>query len=716
MWIVRDLEKINRNLPIFYKQFRLEKPITKGLLKISSLGIFNVKINGREIAEYFMPGWTNYHKYVHICSYDITDFLREDNLIEITVADGWYSGRLGYGGIANIYGQINALFAEIYLDCQDGSKQIVATDETWRVGDSKIVQSSFFDGETVDFTTPEHTDLSVLDFAKKYDVKVGFQDYDYEPVVKIDCLEPEILLHKDGVLRLDFKQNFAGFISFTVKGQRGKEILLKHAEVLNEDGTLYFDNLRSAKAEDKIILSGEYDHFEPKFTFHGFRYAEICYTGEVDISDIKGIVLSQDLSYHGKFECSDEIINAVYRNALWGQKGNFISIPTDCPQRDERLGWTGDAQVFCNSAMFNSDCNHFFSNYLRLIQTDILSDGRIPSFVPFFIPVSIAASTAGMPGWADSICVIPYYHYLHYRNKDVLTENLPLCIRHFEYYLSKSEDYLLKVENIFGDWLSVEKAEDAEVISQCFFGLSAKLISRMFAILGDTKNAEQYEVYYQKIKQVFRENYLYQYGKIKGDSQTVYAFSLSVGFVDADEIKSQFISTLERNDYKLTTGFIGVKYLLPALCEIGETDLAYQIMKRTDYPSWGYTIMQGATTIWERWNGYTKEHGFETPEMNSFNHYSLGSCVEWLYSHVLGIKLTEEGKICISPSLSPEISFAKGEYQSAQGKICVEWKCDKDRYRIMVRADEGVDFCYDFGDKEELSLELKKGILNAVIK
>ena len=716
MWIVRDLEKTNRNLAVFYKEFSIKKSLQKGFLKISALGIFSVKINGREIAEYFMPGWTNYHKYVHMCSYDVTDFLKEDNLIEITVADGWYSGRLGYGGIANIFGKINALFAEICLDFQDGSKQIVATDETWRVGDSKIVNSSFFDGETVDFTTPECVDLSILDFATKYDAKISFRDYDYEPVVKIDSLTPEILLHKDGIIRLDFKQNFAGFISFTVKGQRGEEILLKHAEVLNEDGTLYFDNLRSAKSEDKIVLSGEYDHFEPKFTFHGFRYAEICYAGEVDISDIKGIVLSQDLSYHGKFECSDEIINTIYRNALWGQRGNFISIPTDCPQRDERLGWTGDAQVFCNSAMFNSDCNRFFINYLRLIQADILPDGRIPSFVPFFIPVSIAASTAGMPGWADSICVIPYYHYLHYRSKDVLTENLPFCIRHFVYYLSKSEDYLLKVENIFGDWLSVEKADDAEVIGQCFFGLTAKLISQMCAILNDTENAERYKEYYQKIKRAFREKYLYEDGKIKGDSQTVYALSFSVGFVDSNEIKSQFMAALERNDYRLTTGFIGIKYLLPTLCELGETDIAYKLIKQTEYPSWGYTIKQGATTIWERWNGYTKEHGFETPEMNSFNHYSLGSCVEWLYSHVLGIKLTEEGKICISPSLSSEISFAKGEYQSSLGKIFVEWKYEEGQYDFTIRADEKVDFYCDFKDRKVVSLEKKKGSLNAVIK
>lgn len=714
MWVVRGLEETNKNLAVFYKKFVLEKPLKKGVLKISALGIFNVKINGREIEEYFMPGWTNYHKYVHLCTYDVTRFLEKENVIEITVAEGWYSGRVGYGKGPNVYGERNALFADICLTFEDASTQTVSTDETWRVGDSKIVKTSFFDGETVDFTTPERVDLSALDFAKKYDVKVDFRDYDYEPVVKIDCLTPVVLQNSGGAIRLDFKQNFAGFVAFKVKGERGNTVVLKHAEVLNDDGSLYLDNLRSAKAEDNIILSGGYDYFEPKFTFHGFRYAEICYMGEVEISDVKGIVLSQDLSDSGKFECSDEIMNAVYRNALWGQKGNFISIPTDCPQRDERLGWTGDIQVFCNSAMFNSDCNRFLANYLRLIQADILPDGKIPSFVPFFIPVSV--STAGVPGWADSICVIPYYHYLHYRNKDVLRENLPFCIRHFEYYLENSEDYLLKVHNAFGDWLSVERADDAEVISQCFFGLTAKLISHMFAILCDEGSARKYEEYYQKIKVAFRENYLHECGKIKGDSQTVYAFALSVGFVSGSEIKSSFMSAIQRAGNKLTTGFIGVKYLLPALCEIGETDLAYQIIKQTEYPSWGYTVKQGATTIWERWNGYTAEHGFETPNMNSFNHYSLGSCVEWLYSHVLGIKLMEDDKICISPSLSSEISYAKGEYRSFQGKIQVEWKYADGQYYVTVCAEKGVKLCYDFGDREVISLEEQEGILNAVVK
>ncbi len=713
MWIVRDLEKTNKNLAVFYKKFTLEDLVEKAVLKISALGIFNVKINGQEIKEYFMPGWTNYGKYVHLCEYDVTKLLNQDNLIEITIAEGWYSGRVGYGQGPDVYGEINALFAELTLSYKNGKKEIVSTDETWKVGKSNIVRSSFFDGETVDFTC-ESQDIDSLPFAKKYNVKVDFKLYDYEPVVQIASLIPEVLSSEKGIIRLDFKQNFAGFITFTVKGKKGSEVIIKHAEVLNDDGSLYFDNLRSAKCQDRIILSGNKDKFEPKFTFHGFRYAEIICGEDVEVCDIKGIVLSQDLNYHGKFECSSEIVNAIYKNAAWGQKSNFISIPTDCPQRDERLGWTGDAQVFCNSAMFNSDCNKFFENYLKLIQTDILEDGKVPSFVPFFIPVSV--STAGVPGWADSICVIPYYHYLHYRNKDLLKESLPFAVKHFEYYLSKSDKYLSNVQNAFGDWLSVKEAEDKSVISQCFFGLSAKLIARMFAILGDDENTDKYECYYKKIKHAFRENYLYKYGKIKGDSQTAYAFALSVGFVTVSEIKSHFIQSLEREGYKLTTGFIGVKYLLPAICEIGEVDLAYKIIKQTEYPSWGYTIKHGATTIWERWNGYTKENGFETPNMNSFNHYSLGSCVEWLYSHVLGIKLSENEKICISPSFSSELSFAKGEYKSLHGKIAVDWQFKDGKYYLAIKADKKVKYNYDFGNRDVVSVEMKDNVLKAVIK
>lgn len=701
MWIFREFEKETSHLPIFCKRFSVGKKIKKCEINLSALGIFNIKVNGKEIEEYFMPGWTNYNKYVHLCSYDLTKLVKKDNLIEITLSDGWYSGRLGYTRESKVYGEAMALYAELILSYRDGTQERIVTDETWKIRESQIVTSSLFDGETVDFRTLKIADYEQLPSAKKFDCEIPFEKYDYEAVGKIREFKPTVLARTENTIRLDFKQNFAGFVTFEAKGEAGTEITIRHAEVLNEDGSLYYDNLRSVKAVDTIILSDAKAKFDPKFTFHGFRYAEITIKGRAKLSNIKGVALSQKIEYFGKFECSDEIVNQIYKNALWGQLSNFISLPTDCPQRDERLGWTGDAQVFCNSAMFNGDCKRFFENYLKLVRTDALPDGKIPSFVPFFIPVSV--STAGVPGWADAICIIPYMHYLHYRDINVIKDNLPYAVKHLEYYLSQCDGYLLKLKNPFGDWLSVEKAEDIDGINQCFLGLSASLISKMYGILGDEVNQQKYLNIYAEAKKVFREQYLYQNGVIAGDSQTIYSFSLLVGYVEACEIKDAFIASLERTNNRLTTGFIGVKYLLPALCQIGEVERAYRMIKETEYPSWGYTVKQGATTIWERWNGYTKENGFETPDMNSFNHYSLGACVEWLYSYILGIKLSEDKTICIAPLFCKELSFARGEYKTNEGKISVEWKRKGSYYILKVRADKKVVHTHDFYGRHVVS-------------
>lgn len=714
MWIIRDNQQANSRLPIFYKRFTADGKVTGCEMKISALGIFRFKINGHEINEYFMPGWSNYNRYVHLCTYDLTKYIRKDNLIEVTLAEGWYTGRLGYTRQSHVYGDVEALFAELTITYKDGREQRVVTDSSWKVGESNILSASLFDGEKVDFRTPENIDIAGLPNAKEYAPNVQFRPYEFEAVKEIARFKPTVFYQENGVMRLDFGQNFAGFITFEAEGDEGAVITLRHAEVLNEDKTLYYENLRTVQATDQVILSGKKAVFDPKFTFHGFRYAEITIEGNASISHIEGVALSQDIAYGGKFECSNEIINAVYRNVLWGQKGNFISIPTDCPQRDERLGWTGDAQVFCNSAMFNGDCNRFFANYLRLIHADILPDGKIPSLVPFFI--SVTDSTAGVPGWADAICVIPYIHYLHYGDISVIEESLPYAEKHLNYYLSRVENGLLKLKNPFGDWLCVVPAQDTESINQCFLGLSAWLLSRMCDLVGNTEKSCKYLDIYNQAKTAFRAKYLSADGQISGDSQTAYALSLSVGYVGAEEIKPHFLRSIERAGGKLTTGFIGVKHLLPALCEIGETDLAYQIIKQTEYPSWGYTIRHGATTVWERWNGYTEEHGFETPDMNSFNHYSLGSCAEWLYSHVLGIKLSENGGVCISPSFSAELDFAKGEYRSRKGKIRVAWKHKDGRYFLTVKGDKGVDLSYDFTGKTVVSVRRRKNTLRAVLQ
>ncbi|MBR3864649.1 MAG: family 78 glycoside hydrolase catalytic domain [Clostridia bacterium] len=711
MWITTNKQFSTSRLPVFYKTFKIEKNLVKCELNISALGIFNIKINGQEILDYFMPGWTNYNKYVHICNYNITSYLKQNNLIEITLADGWYSGKLGYTRKSKVYGEQNAIFANLNISFSDGSTKTIQTDNSWRVGLSQIVNSSFFDGERVDFN-PIINDYNSLPFAIELKKKVEFKPYSYEPIKEISEIIPQIIYSDNSLIRLDFKQNFAGFITLKAQGQRNSEISIKHAEMLDENGNLYYDNLRQVKANDTLILSGEVNDFKPKFTFHGFRYAEISLPKGAKVWDIKGVVLSQNINYQGKFECSNPIINKIYQNVLWGQKSNFISIPTDCPQRDERLGWTGDAQVFCNSAMFNADCNNFFANYLQLIREDMLENGKTTSFVPFFVEPSV--STAGVPGWADAICVIPYNHYLHYKDTSIIEQNLPYAIKHLNYYLSKCTNYLIDIENPFGDWLSVKKADDVLVINQCFFALSALLVSKMHLILGDLKGEKEYFGIYQMAKNAFRANYL-KNGKINGDSQTAYALSLYAGLVSSTEIATAFINSVKREGDKLTTGFIGVKHLLPALCEVGATDLAYKIIKQTEYPSWGYTIEQGATTIWERWNGYTKENGFETPSMNSFNHYSLGSCAEWLYSYVLGIKLKENEVLTISPAFSKQIDWARGEYQTINGKIAVEWQVQNGNYLVTINADENVKFLYNF-NKQIIKLKQQNNSLTAVLK
>ena len=342
--------------------------------------------------------------------------------------------------------------------------------------------------------------------------------------------------------------------------------------------------------------------------------------------------------------------------------------------------------------MYNADCEKFFVNYMKLVRTDVLPDGKIPSFAPFHTPVS--PTTAGVPGWADCVTVIPYFHYLHYRDKSIITDNLGIAEGWVDYYLKNSENYIVRIRNEFGDWLSVDNRSDKDVINQCFFGYSSLLLSKMFDIAENKKSAEKYKNVYENAKKAFRKEY-FKDGVIKSDAETVYALAYFAGFITTAETKNRLPYVVRKTGY-LTTGFIGIRFILPALCEIGETDLAYELISRTEYPSWGYMLENGATTIWERWNGYTKENGFEDPEMNSFNHYSLGSCAEWLYTYVLGIKLSHSTeKVTISPSISREIGYAKGGTKLKNGRIFVEWKYENAAVRLEVDAADGVDYEID---------------------
>lgn len=700
MWIKRQGDFSGAEyLPAFVKRFDLIGKIKSCKLKITATGIFTVKFNGKKTGDYFMPGWSNYKKYVNECEYDLTDGVKENNEISVIVADGWYAGNLGYNVGNAVYGKEKRLRAEIAIEYENAEKQTIETDETWDTYSSNIVRADFFDGEAIDFT---HEEFANGQKAEVCDFDLKREPYLYEPVRVIEKIIPEIIYRDENRIRLDFKKNFAGVISFTAKGARGGKVIVRFAETLNADGTLYTENLRRAKCTDELILSGGYDVFDPEFTFHGFRYAEISSDSEFTATDIIGKELSQNINYGGRFECSDDIINGVYKMASNGQKSNFISLPTDCPQRDERLGWTGDAEVFCNSAMFNADCEKFFANYLKLIRTDVLPDGRIPSFAPFFVPV--ADNTAGVPGWGDAITVIPYFHYLHYKDGRIITDNLPYADKWIGYYLAKSENYLTKITNNFGDWLSVDGKTDVDVINQCFFGYSVKIVAKMHAIIGDNAGETLYNGIYEKAREAFRKAY-FDGERVKSDTQTAYAFAYSAGYITDKEARERLKAVIAANGNKLTTGFIGCRFLLPALCDMGESELAYEIITQTEYPSWGYMLENGATTVWERWNGYTKENGFENPEMNSFNHYSLGSCVEWLYSYVLGIKLSADKPVCIKPTFFEKLKYAKGCYAGKNGNIYIKIENKNSAVAVEITADDGAEYTYDFSDREILSAE-----------
>lgn len=717
MWIKRESLTANDGLPVFVKSFNAEKGLKNCSLKITATGIFNVNINGHEIPDRFMPGWSNYKKHIDLCSYDLTQYIASgENELKITVANGWYSGKLGYGNKTNVFGNEKRLFAELTLTYADGSTEKIETDESWKIASSDVVFADFFDGETIDARRRGNAqnNQKSAEHAEKSDFTVPLRPYDREPARVIARIEPKIIYADEKISRYDFGYNFAGVIRVTAKGKSGEKLIAKYGETLCEDGSVYTANLRRAKCTDEFILSGGEDTFEPKFTSHGFRYAELQKPAGAEITAVQGQAVSQDIEYYGSFECSDEVMNGVYEMALRGQKSNFISIPTDCPQRDERLGWTGDAEVFCNSAMFNADCDLFFKNYLSLVREDALPDGKIPSIVPFYMGIS--DNTAGVPGWGDCITVIPYFHFLHYRDLSAAEDNLPAAEKWIGYYLSKSENYLTKITNNFGDWLSVNGDTDPNVINQCFFGYSAFLTAKLCEILKKDEKRDTYTEIYENCRRAFRENY-YKDGRISCDTQTAYAFAYVAGYLSKEETLARLPEIIRENGGGLTTGFIGSRFILPALCDIGETELAYEIISRTEYPSWGYMLKNGATTVWERWNGYTKEHGFEDPEMNSFNHYSLGSCVEWLYSYVLGIKLSAKTDVVkIDPSFGKKIAFARGGTRLKGGKIFVSWKRENGAIILQVTADEGVR--YEISSSGKISSVAKNGndtvaVLNA---
>ena len=719
--------KYGNPAPYFRKSFTLSRKLKRATLFVSALGVFYIWLNGKPVGEdYLSPGWVDYRKKLPFVRYDITHLLAEKNGIGAVLGDGWAVGHLGSTDTfkRNGYSERIEFTALIRLEYEDGSREEISTDGTWRASTGSIRRNDIYMGEVVDarldlgdISAPDYDDSgwdTPEEVVFKFSRNVYLDEVKIPPITVKHRITPALLRKRENQYLYDVGQNISGVLSCVFRGKRGAKVVLRHGELLL-DGELYTENLRKAEATDTYILSGGGDEcFRPLFTFHGFRFAELTLEGEVEILGVTAEVMYTDLAASGSFSCSDPIATKVYENALWGQRGNFLNVPTDCPQRDERLGWTGDAQIFCQSAMFNMDCRAFYDKYLGDIRDAQLGNGIVPAVAPL-PPVGTFAYTGydASAGWAEAIAEIPWCHYRMYGDKKILRDNLPAAKKLLDYYETESPDFIRGYAGRYGDWLSLGTKTDLSVVSTLYYARCAWLAGEMCRILGDFEE-ERYKTLYRSIRETFRKKFISQDGTILADTQSAYVIAYQFGIIDLTEAKQNLERKWIEDEKKLTCGFLGIRFLLPTLCEIGRSDIAYHLITTTEYPSWGYSVKNGATTIWERWDSFTLDKGIRKG-MNSFNHYSLGSCTEWMYTHVLGIRPSIEhpafSQVSICPYLdhSGKVTYAQGHYDSDRGRIAVNWEKNEKGFSYKISVPRDISLTYSFPGLKIISHEETDG-------
>jgi len=544
------------------------------------------------------------------------------------------------------------------------------------------------EGQTLDLTSGEGQ-LSIV--KAEYGADMGSpkvteavrQSHLGNPVRKIEEIVPvKITEPQPGAYVLDMGQNFSGWVRIRAEGEEGQEITLRFAERCNPDGTVYTTNLRKAACTDRYIMKGEgIEVWEPLFTFHGFQYVEIKgLTQKPDKHTVTGVVLHSDAPLVGGFECSNPMLNQLFQNIVWGQRSNYLEVPTDCPQRDERMGWSGDAQVFIGTGAYNMDIAAFFTSWLTTYADSQNPEGGYANVSPKGGGVS--------PGWGDAGVICPWTLYRMYGDKRILENHYEGMAKWIRYLEERSENDLRPAQG-FGDWVSVNAPMPKDVIATAYFAYSTHLMSQIAEVLGRSSDAAHYRARFEKIRSAFTEAYVKETGHIKGNTQTTYLLALGFDLLPEDlrtPAKKRLLERLEARDCHLSVGFLGVNLLLPVLTEIGEVDLAYKLIQNETYPSWGYPIRHGATTVWERWDGWTEAKGFQTPGMNSFNHYAFGACGQWMFETMAGISPEKPGfeKVRIRPLLGDEMKHVKATYDSIRGSIEAHWRRKGDALQLEV--------------------------------
>lgn len=714
-WItMADEKKSETSLPVQYyrNEFSLTKKIRSARVYVSSLGLYQLFINGTKVGDQlFTPGFTSYKKRIQYQTYDVTSMLQANNAIGAMVGDGWYRGYLGWEApFRSYYGDQLALFAQLEITYTDGSTETIVTDNKWKTSYGAILESDIYNGEIYDARL-EMTGWANKAFDHSKWKSAGILNHSKEilvasnalPVKAIQEITPvKIIKTPKGETVLDLGQNIVGWVRLKVKGNKGDKVTLKFAEVLDKDGNFFTKNLRSAKATDVYILKGgEEEVYEPYFTFHGFRFVQVIdYPGIVTPEKITGIVIHSDMKPTGTFSCSDPLINQLQSNIQWGQKTNFLDIPTDCPQRDERVGWTGDAQVFSMTAAFNFDVASFFTKWLHDLKLDQQPNGEVPNIIPDMWNNKMGGAT----GWADAAVIVPWTLYRSYGDKRILEEQYASMQAWVEYMRKKAgDDYLWNDTKHWhwGDWLSFNTDRpdypgaftEKDLIATAYFKHSTEILSKVANVLGKTADAEKYSALAEKVKAAFAKEYITPNGRLVSHTQTAYAMALSFDLIPEElrEKSAAFFAADVKKFGHLTTGFLGTPLLCSTLSAVGRDDLAFMLLNRKEYPSWLYPVTQGATTIWERWDTQ-KPDGTIIDGMNSFNHYAYGAIGEWLYSYVAGINLDVNKPgykhILFHPHPGGGLSNASAEIKTLYGTVKSAWVIDGNHflYEVIIPA------------------------------
>jgi alpha-L-rhamnosidase len=720
-WVGLDVERDANYPPPVYlsKRFEVAGRVEKATLYATALGIFDPYLNGERISEsWFSPGWTDYTQRVYYRSYDLTGLLKNgENRIGAILADGWFSGHIGWKDSGrNHYGSRPRFNGVLVLDMADGEKHIISTDATWQGRTGPLEYASFLRGEKYDARkAPQLWAMGGEAASAWQPVDTGSE---VSPVIEPHP-SPRIITFTElpalsvdeqeaGRYVFDFGRNFAGVVRLNLRNtQPGQIIQIKHGERLQADGELYTANLRSADATNYYICKGgESESWSPRFTFHGFQYVEVSgLESTPDTSLLTGLAISNDTPVVYDFESDHPLLNQLVSNVYWTQRANFISIPTDCPQRDERLGWTGDAQVFVGTAAYICDVRQFLNKWLTDLRDAQFDSGQIPMVAPRKV-----ADGAGGPGWSDAMTIVPWVLYQRYGDRSILADNYESMKRYVDYLESRSRPGLLAPAKFhaFGDWLNHDADTPIDVIYQSYFAYSAQLLAQSAAALGRTADAETYEALAEAVRVAFKKAHVDEDGKIYGtnkkgervgDTQTCYVMAIAFDLLRGESLekaKGHLVRRLGERDGLLSTGFLGTRDLLHALSQIGRDDLAYALLLEERYPSWLFPVTHGATSIWERWDGWTPDKGFQDVGMNSFSHYAYGAVYEWIVQRVGGIRPTAPGftHYEIAPVLPPDIlqedaaltrvSFG---FDSPVGRIRSAWqRVDKNSVKFSVEA------------------------------